>query len=121
MKKITLQKVVKGVRYLKHYGWKEFWIRLQEKMEAENVPYEPWYEKHKATPEQLEKQRKTAAQWSGKPCISIVVPLYHTPERFLREMIESVQAQTYPNWQLCLADGWQTRGMCSSMVAPREA
>lgn len=105
MKKITLQKVVKGVRYLKHYGWKEFWIRLQEKMEAENVPYEPWYEKHKATPEQLEKQRKTAAQWSGKQCISIVVPLYHTPERFLREMIESVQAQTYPNWQLCLADG----------------
>lgn len=105
MKKITLQKVVKGVRYLKHYGWKEFWIRLQEKMEAENVPYEPWYEKHKATPEQLEKQRKTAAQWSGMPCISIVVPLYHTPERFLREMIGSVQAQTYQNWQLCLADG----------------
>ena len=105
MKKITLQKVVKGVRYLKHYGWKEFWIRLQEKMEAENVPYEPWYEKHKATPEQLEKQRKTAAQWSGMPCVSIVVPLYHTPERFLREMIGSVQAQTYQNWQLCLADG----------------
>ena len=43
--KITVQKVVKGFRYLKHYGWKEFIIRLQEKMEAENVPYEPWYEK----------------------------------------------------------------------------
>lgn len=42
--KITVQKVVKGFRYLKHYGWKEFIIRLQEKMEAENVPYEPWYE-----------------------------------------------------------------------------
>ena len=49
--KITVQKVVKGFRYLKHYGWKEFIIRLQEKMEAENVPYEPWYEKHKATAE----------------------------------------------------------------------
>ena len=35
--KITVQKVVKGFRYLKHYGWKEFIIRLQEKMEAENV------------------------------------------------------------------------------------
>ena len=44
--KITVQKVVKGFRYLKHYGWKEFIIRLQEKMEAENIPYEPWYEKN---------------------------------------------------------------------------
>lgn len=105
MKKITLQKVIKGVRYLKHYGLKEFFIRLQEKMEAENVPYEPWYEKHRATTEQLEKQRKTAEKWKDTPCISIVVPLYNTPEPFLREMIASVQAQTYGNWQLCLADG----------------
>lgn len=105
MKKITLQKVIKGVRYLKHYGLKEFFIRLQEKMEAENVPYGPWYEKHKATPEQLEKQRKTAEKWKDAPRISIVVPLYNTPEIFLREMIASVQGQTYGNWQLCLADG----------------
>ena len=37
--------------------------------------------------------------------ISILVPLYNTPEKFLREMIESVQVQTYKNWELCLADG----------------
>jgi len=37
--------------------------------------------------------------------ISITVPLCNTPERFLREMIESVMAQTYGNWELCLADG----------------
>lgn len=36
---------------------------------------------------------------------SILVPLYNTPERFLREMIASVQHQTYTNWELCLADG----------------
>lgn len=36
---------------------------------------------------------------------SILVPLYNTPERFLREMIESVQYQTYAKWELCLADG----------------
>lgn len=39
------------------------------------------------------------------PVISILVPLYNTPEKFLREMIESVVNQTYGNWQLCLADG----------------
>lgn len=36
---------------------------------------------------------------------SILVPLWNTPEKFLREMIESVQWQTYENWELCLADG----------------
>ena len=36
---------------------------------------------------------------------SIIVPLYNTSEDFLQEMIESVQAQTYSNWELCMADG----------------
>ncbi|MBQ6416656.1 MAG: glycosyltransferase family 2 protein [Butyrivibrio sp.] len=40
-----------------------------------------------------------------EPLISILVPLYNTPEKFLRDMVESVLAQTYANWQLCLADG----------------
>ena len=39
------------------------------------------------------------------PLISILVPLYNTPEKFLREMIESVLVQTYGNFELCLADG----------------
>ena len=103
--KITVQKVIKGVRYLKHYGVKEFFIRLQEKMESENVPYEPWYEHHKATEETLRRQRKQSAAWKGAPCVSIVVPLYCTNETFLREMIGSVQVQSYENWELCLADG----------------
>lgn len=103
--KITVQKVVKGLRYLKHYGFKEFVVRLQEKMEAEQVPYEPWYELHKATEQTLKAQAKRAATWKDAPLISIVVPLYCTKESFLREMIASVQAQSYPNWQLCLADG----------------
>ena len=33
------------------------------------------------------------------------MPLYNTPEGFLRDMIESVQKQTYSQWELCLADG----------------
>lgn len=112
--KITVQKVIKGVRYLKHYGFKEFLIRLQEKMEAENVPYEPWYEQHRASEQQLAEQRKQAAAWKDAPQISIVVPLYCTKEKFLREMIESVQAQTYGNWQLCMADATP----CQADAAP---
>lgn len=36
--------------------------------------------------------------------VSIVVPMYHTKERYLRELIESVLAQTFPRWELVLAD-----------------
>lgn len=37
--------------------------------------------------------------------ISILVPLYNTPESFLTAMLDSVIDQTYENWELCLADG----------------
>lgn len=41
----------------------------------------------------------------GDVKFSVLVPLYNTPVDFLNEMIESVQMQTYENWELCLADG----------------
>lgn len=44
-------------------------------------------------------------QFTDKKTFSILVPLFNTPEIFLREMIESVKYQTYDRWQLCLADG----------------
>lgn len=37
--------------------------------------------------------------------VSVLVPLYNTPIKFLDEMIASVENQTYKNWELCLADG----------------
>lgn len=39
-----------------------------------------------------------------KPVISIVVPVFNTPEHYLREAIESVIDQVYPYWELCIAD-----------------
>jgi glycosyltransferase involved in cell wall biosynthesis len=102
LKKIRPYTIQKGFRYLKHYGFKEFMVRLRERMEPEEVPYGPWYEKHKATEAELEKQRKKKFKKNIK--ISIAVPVFHTPERFLREMIESVQNQSYSNWELCIAN-----------------
>lgn len=53
--------------------------------------------------EELEKQRKESFADPRK--FSVVVPLYNTPELYLRKMIESVLYQTYENLELCLADG----------------
>lgn len=44
----------------------------------------------------------------GDPLISIVVPVFNPPPRYLAEMIASVQAQHYPRWELCLADDAST-------------
>lgn len=43
------------------------------------------------------------------PKISIVMPVYNVKERFLREAIESVQTQTYDNWELCIVDDASTQ------------
>jgi len=43
--------------------------------------------------------------YTGDVKFSVLVPLFNTPVEFLNEMIESVQMQTYENWELCLADG----------------
>lgn len=51
----------------------------------------------------IKEQRETKFENMVK--ISILTPLYNTPEKFLRDMIESVVNQTYTNWELCLADG----------------
>ena len=38
------------------------------------------------------------------PLISVLMPVYNTPEKWLRLAIESVRKQTYPNWEFCIAD-----------------
>lgn len=43
--------------------------------------------------------------FSDETTFSVLVPLYNTPKEYLCAMIESVQAQTYKKWELCLADG----------------
>ena len=43
-----------------------------------------------------------------KPLISIIMPVYNTPENYLISAIESVRSQIYPNWELCIADDAST-------------
>jgi len=57
------------------------------------------------------KQSATPAEISARvskslysPVISIIIPIYNTPPRFFREMLQSVFAQTYTNWEICVVD-----------------
>lgn len=102
LKKLSPYTIQKGFRYLKHYGPKEFWIRLHERFEPEEVPYGPWYAAYVPDEEALEKQRKHKFNYA--PLISIAVPAYQTPVEFLKQMIESLISQTYTGWELCIAN-----------------
>ena len=56
-------------------------------------------------PDAAVRKQQEETVFSHPVLFSILVPLYNTPDNFLREMIDSVAAQTYGNWELCLADG----------------
>jgi len=103
LKRLTFYNIKKGLRYLRHYGIKGFYARLLERFEEREVGYQEWYEGHRSSEDELEKQR--SRKWKEPTLISVLVPAYRTPKEFLVQMIESVQQQTYPHWELCIADG----------------
>lgn len=71
--------------------------------------YEVWQEFYDARGEAFDAQGATLlAALNSKPVVSILVPTYNTPEEWLRRCIESVRAQVYPHWELCLADDAST-------------
>lgn len=102
IKKLSPYNIKKGLLYLKHFGPKEFWIRLTERFQTDDVDYEEWYRNHRPSMEEYQKQREH--EFDYQPLISILVPVYHTPEEFLKQMIQSVRKQTYGNWELCVAN-----------------
>ena len=55
------------------------------------------------------------------PKISIVVPLYNTPLEFLEELLDSVQNQTYQNWELCCVDAGQDAAVGQKVQARAKA
>lgn len=69
----------------------------------EKKEYYKWIKQNTLTKKEIKEQKNH--NFEIKPKISIVIPLYNTPKKFLLELIKSVQNQTYTNWELCLADG----------------
>jgi O-antigen biosynthesis protein len=66
--------------------------------------YAGWLAQNAARSSDVVRMREVAAVLPLKPIISIVMPVFDTPERYLREAIESVLGQAYPHWELCIAD-----------------
>ncbi|MEH2004909.1 glycosyltransferase [Nostoc sp.] len=72
--------------------------------------YQRWLQTNVLSSSLLRRMREDADKLAPKGVkISVVVPVYNTPKHFLKEMIESVISQIYPNWELCIADDASTK------------
>lgn len=77
--------------------------RKDDKKAGVEESYDTWYRRRRPSEEELDDEREHG--FDQNILFSIVVPLYKTPEKFLNELIESVENQTYPGWELVLSDG----------------
>lgn len=72
-------------------------------LQPEDMRYNEWYQKHKATKNELKAQRE--AHFAHEPLISVLVPVYNPKMDQFEAMVASVRSQTYGKWQLCFANG----------------
>lgn len=116
-RKVLVRKVLGGRqdatlgRALSSFSNEDLWQSYCRVMEPRNeaADYGHWIEDtEKPAIPTLDQQLATMAQWEVRPTFSIVLPTWNTPDRLLRACLDSVLAQTYPNWQLCIADDAST-------------
>ncbi len=112
---IRPSKIKKGVQKIKKCGFKTYvyyqQFGLKKTIERafvkvthqDGIEYTNWLKKNQPTEKELQKQKEE--KFAYNPKISIVVPMYKTPKKYLDEMIDSIRQQSYQNWELCLSDG----------------
>ena len=98
---ISRANIRKTLNFFKRNGIKSTCYAIGERLAASR---QPLYRYIPPEEHELERQREVCRTSKPVHTISIVVPCYHTNSRHLSEMIESVRQQTYPLWELILAD-----------------
>lgn len=97
-----------GMDPLRHYIEYGSGERRSVSAKAKSNKYRNWIERYDVDEEGLESLRQQIEAMDDAPLISVLMPVYNTPPRLLREAIESVCSQIYPRWELCIADDCST-------------
>ena len=103
-----LNNIRKGFNYFKCYGLKQTFYKIKSKLNEKNISYDSekayqkWIEKNENY--NVNKVKDDISNFTYKPKISIIIPVYNVEEEWLRKCIDSVRNQYYDNWELCLAD-----------------
>ena len=102
---MNMETVHVAMEFGKKHGVKALFLKSKHKLQGldNDYDYAEWYNLTKPTEEELAKQREIT--FPSQPLLSIVIPAYKTPEKYLREMLDSILAQTYTNWEVCVVNG----------------
>ena len=92
--------------YFQKHGLRALFKKSVHKIQniQDDYDYNEWYKKVRISDEALAQQRESAGDFAQQPTFSIVIPVYATPEKFLRRMLDSIREQTYPKFEVCLVD-----------------
>lgn len=117
---MNMETVHVAMDFWKENGLKALILKSRHKLQGidNDYDYGEWYQLTKPDEEELETQKKEVFDY--RPKLSIVIPAYKTPERYLKEMLQSIKEQTYQNWEVCVADG-SPRGESSERVLKKFA
>lgn len=117
---MNMETVHVAMDFWKENGLKALILKSRHKLQGidNDYDYGEWYQLTKPDEEELETQKKEVFDY--RPKLSIVIPAYKTPERYLKEMLQSIKDQTYQNWEVCVADG-SPRGESSERVLKKFA
>lgn len=90
---------------LSGFAQRLYGIYAQRPEGGARVPYQTWLDLYDPrTPQTLERARQLVDRLADKPMFSVILPVYNTPEKWLRKCIDSVRRQAYENWELCIAN-----------------
>ena len=108
---VHFETLVVSFDFIRENGLNAFVKKAVHKIQKidEDYDYPEWQFKTAVTAEEIERQKIAWRSFSfadGKaPLISIVIPAYNTPEKYLSMLFDSIAAQTYPNLEVIVADG----------------
>jgi len=102
---MNMETVRVAFEFGKKHGLKALILKSRHKLQGldNDYDYAEWYALTK--PDEAELARQRQEKPAANPLLSIVIPAYKTPEKYLREMLDSILAQTYENWEVCVANG----------------
>lgn len=110
MGKLNKDNLRKTIYYLKKNGIKNTLYAMAERLQKKDTDS---YTYTTPTEEELKVQQEKL--WKDPVTFSILVPVYHTPKKYMQELLESVKAQTYPFFQLILLDAGE-RAECREII-----
>lgn len=106
-----------GWRVLRREGWHGVAGRLAVSERDEAQDYRDWIERNEPQEADLRDLAARANAAAKRPLLSVVVPVYNTPERWLRRCLDSVLGQPYGNLELCVCDDASTAPHVTKVLA----